>query len=205
MEYLREGSLDKYLKVHESSLREDCGRRLFKYAMDITDGMEYLASKNIIHRDLAARNILVEDEDTVKIADFGLARISSDYYVMSSSSNIPIKWLAPECLTNKVYSIASDVWAFGVTLWEMFSYGAIPNLSGCEDFFNERSSEETHFADMQKFVEALLEGRRLPRRNDVSLIVYNELMSPCWEGDPKNRPNFTELKRMISSIELRVT
>ncbi|XP_040577456.1 tyrosine-protein kinase JAK2 [Lepeophtheirus salmonis] len=204
MEYLREGSLDKYLIVHECNLKEDRGKRLFKYALGIADGMEYLASKNIIHRDLAARNILVADETTVKIADFGLARVSSDYYVMSSSSSIPVKWLAPECLTNKVYSTASDIWAFGVTLWEMFSYGKIPNLIGCEDFFNESGTQEQHSAEMQKFVEALLEGRRFPRTEDCSHIVYNELILPCWEKDSKNRPNFTALKRLISNIELRV-
>merc|ERR1711952_295015 len=100
------------------------------------DGMEYLTQHKIIHRDLAARNILVADQENVKISDFGLARVATnDCYVMHSSSNIPVRWEALECLTHRTYSHKSDVWSFGVTLWEMFSFGDTPTLKGCEDFF----------------------------------------------------------------------
>ena len=89
-------------------------------------------------RDLAARNILVASDELVKISDFGLARSMADdkdVYVMSTQTNIPVKWLALECLKHNVYSTYSDVWSFGVVLWEMFSFGKSPFLDGCENFF----------------------------------------------------------------------
>ena len=93
----------------------------------------------IVHfRDLAARNILVASDELVKISDFGLARSMADdkdVYVMSTQTNIPVKWLALECLKHNVYSTYSDVWSFGVVLWEMFSFGKSPFLDGCENFF----------------------------------------------------------------------
>ena len=114
--------------------------------------MEYLGSKKIIHRDLAARNILVASEELVKISDFGLARsVEQGPYVMSTNTNIPVKWLALECLTRKLYSTESDVWGFGVTLWEMFSFGASPDLSGCEGFFRAGATDEQHQRDIQQW------------------------------------------------------
>ena len=88
-------------------------------------------------RDLAARNILVASEELVKISDFGLSRSVSReaVYVMNSTSNIPVKWLAPECLLKSTYTFASDVWGFGITLWEMFTYGRVPDLTDCQGFF----------------------------------------------------------------------
>ena len=134
MEFIREGSLDRYLQVNRHNI--DYPKQLFGYAQNIADGMEYLTQHKIIHRDLAARNILVADQENVKISDFGLARVATnDCYVMHSSSNIPVRWEALECLTHRTYSHKSDVWSFGVTLWEMFSFGDTPTLKGCEDFF----------------------------------------------------------------------
>ena len=137
MEYLREGSLDRYLQTNRYMVDF---KQLFGYSQNIVDGMEYLTQNQIIHRDLAARNILVADQETVKISDFGLAR-QGDSYVMSSATTIPVKWEALECLTHRKYSHKSDVWSFGVTLWEMFAYGRNPTMEGCEDYFTttERS------------------------------------------------------------------
>ena len=133
MEYLREGSLDRYLNVHRDTVDLP---QLLTYAGNIIEGMKYLGQQGIIHRDLAARNILVANEEVVKISDFGLARtVDNDHYVMSSNTNIPVKWLALECLTHKLFTFASDVWSFGITLWEMFTYGSTPFLNGCENFF----------------------------------------------------------------------
>ena len=144
MEFIREGSLDRYLVVNRHSI--DYPKQLFGYAQNIVDGMEYLGQNKIIHRDLAARNILVADQETVKISDFGLARVATnDFYQMHSNSNIPVRWEAMECLTHRKYSHKSDVWSFGVTLWEMFAFGAIPALEGCKDFFSSYQRQRQDF------------------------------------------------------------
>merc|ERR1719384_2624619 len=98
MEFIQEGSLDRYLHVNQATI--DYPKQLFGYAQNIADGMEYLGQNNIIHRDLAARNILVADQETVKISDFGLARVATnDFYQMHSNSNIPVRWEAVEWLS----------------------------------------------------------------------------------------------------------
>ena len=88
----------------------------------------------------------VADQETVKISDFGLARVATnDFYQMHSNSNIPVRWEAIECLTHRKYSHKSDVWSFGVTLWEMFAFGAIPALEGCQDFFTSYQRQRQDF------------------------------------------------------------
>ena len=88
----------------------------------------------------------VADQETVKISDFGLARVATnDFYQMHSNSNIPVRWEAMECLTHRKYSHKSDVWSFGVTLWEMFAFGAIPALEGCKDFFSSYQRQRQDF------------------------------------------------------------
>ena len=91
-------------------------------------------------------NYQVADQETVKISDFGLARVATnDFYQMHSNSNIPVRWEAIECLTHRKYSHKSDVWSFGVTLWEMFAFGAIPALDGCQDFFTSYQRQRQDF------------------------------------------------------------
>ena len=144
MEFIREGSLNRYLVVNRHTI--EYPKQLFGYAQNIVDGMDYLGQHKIIHRDLAARNILVADQETVKISDFGLARVATnDFYQMHSNSNIPVRWEAIECLTHRKYSHKSDVWSFGVTLWEMFAFGAIPALDGCQDFFSSYERQRQDF------------------------------------------------------------
>ena len=116
MEFIREGSLDRYLQVNRHNI--DYPKQLFGYAQNIADGMDYLTQNKIIHRDLAARNILVADQETVKISDFGLARVATnDCYVMNSSSNIPVRWEAIECLTHRKYryGILACAWLILIT------------------------------------------------------------------------------------------
>lgn len=204
MEYIREGSLDRYLQVNRRTL--DYPRQLFGYSQNIVDGMEYLTQNKIIHRDLAARNILVSDHETVKISDFGLARdISSDYYVMQSTTNIPVKWLAQECLSHSKYSHASDVWAFGVTLWEMFTFGQTPSLVGCENFFLHGETREKHTQDLKDWVSKLENGVRLPQTDFCPHNLYAKVMLPCWNRESSARPTFMQLKHMLKQVELEVT
>ncbi|XP_077715564.1 tyrosine-protein kinase JAK3 isoform X2 [Canis aureus] len=123
MEYLPSGCLRDFLQRHRARL--DAGRLLL-YASQICKGMEYLGSCRCVHRDLAARNILVESETHVKIADFGLAKLlplDKDYYVVRGPGQNPIFWYSPESLSDNIFSCQSDVWSFGVVLYELFTYG----------------------------------------------------------------------------------
>ena len=203
MEYVRFGSLDRYLQVNVHNVEL---KQLFGYSQNIVDGMEYLTHNKIIHRDLAARNILVADQETVKISDFGLAREAkeNDFYVMSSATRIPIKWEAIECLTLRKYSSKSDVWSFGVTLWEMFAYGATPAMVGCENFFSPDSSSEQSRQDYKEWLSRLENGHRLPRTDHCPEYLYT-VMLRCWRRDPAERPSFHELKRELRHAELIVT
>merc|ERR1711860_387978 len=152
--------------------------------------------------------ILVANEELVKISDFGLARSvisQTDHYVMSSNISIPVRWMAFESLTQKKYTFASDVWSFGVTLWEIFSFGKNPYLTGCENFFQLRATDKQHLEDMKKWTLLLDSGSRLPRTEQCPMSVYTDVMTPCWAKEPAQRPSFTELRRLLSKARLKVT
>ena len=205
MEFVKEGSLDNYLKVNQDQIKYP--NQLFVYAQNIVDGMIYLQSNGIVHRDLAARNILVQDEETVKISDFGLARLThpdKDYYIMEPNMNIPVKWYAPECLANNKYSRKSDVWSFGVVMWEMFSLGESPCLKGCEDFFTSSESVKTQL-DYSNWVRFLDEGQRLPQPEKCPSKVYKDIMLPCWKSNASERPQFEDLEHILKIVEPKVT
>uniref|UniRef100_A0A670K7C6 Tyrosine-protein kinase n=1 Tax=Podarcis muralis TaxID=64176 RepID=A0A670K7C6_PODMU len=122
MEYLPHGSLRDYLQKHKDRLDH---KKLLHYASQICKGMEYLGSKRYVHRDLATRNILVENENRVKIGDFGLTKVlpqDKEYYKVKEPGESPIFWYAPESLTDNKFSVASDMWSFGVVLYELFTY-----------------------------------------------------------------------------------
>ncbi|XP_013400872.1 tyrosine-protein kinase PR2 isoform X1 [Lingula anatina] len=164
---------------------------LCEYATQIAKGMEYLETRRMIHRDLAARNILVFSKTKVKISDFGMSRalgLSRDYYQTNFNVNLklPIAWCAPECINYLRFTTASDVWAFGVTLWEMFSYGLQPwgGFSG------------------QQILEAIDEPncRRLEQPDCCPKEFYG-LMLKCWENDPGRRPTFLEIAAMLPQIQ----
>lgn len=182
MEYMKLGSLLAYLQLHRERIK--CFQ-LLKFAADVAEGMKYLEEKHIVHRDLAVRNILVATEDCVKISDFGLARLTeNDYYRMRTERDLPLRWYAPESIMRLKFSHKSDVWSFGITLWEMFSYGENPAIPGISD---------------TKLAEALQKGRRLCCPQSCPLEVYR-LMKECWESDSHKRPSFSNIREQIEEL-----
>lgn len=160
---------------------------LCDFAIQICDGMQYLEMKRLIHRDLAARNILVFSKNKVKISDFGLSRalgVGKDYYQTNFNVNLklPIAWCAPECISYLRFTSASDVWAYGVTLWEMFSYGFQPwaALTGHQIL---EAIDEPNF-------QRLEQPECCPKE-------YYTLMLKCWQHDPNKRPRFSDLMNIL--------
>ncbi|KAG8581618.1 hypothetical protein GDO81_007737 [Engystomops pustulosus] len=169
-------------------LRKNLGHFLIStlchYAIQIANGMAYLESKRFIHRDLAARNILLSSNDLVKIGDFGLMRAlpkNDDHYVMQEHRKVPFAWCAPESLKTRTFSHASDTWMFGVTLWEMFTYGQEP-------WIGLNGSQILHKIDK--------EGERLSRPEDSPQDIYN-VMLQCWAHKPEDRPTFVALRDFL--------
>ncbi|XP_061665263.1 non-receptor tyrosine-protein kinase TNK1 isoform X3 [Syngnathoides biaculeatus] len=162
--------------------------RLWLFAGQIAAGMDYLESRRFIHRDLAARNVLLASREMVKIGDFGLMRGLSheaDHYVMSAHRRIPFAWCAPESLRVGSFSHSSDVWMFGVTLWEMFTY--------CEEPWFGLSGRQILWR-----VER--EGERLERPPDSPQALY-AVMRKCWACNPAERPNFAQLIAMVTEAK----
>eukprot|EP00049_Salpingoeca_infusionum_P009487 m.160285 g.160285 ORF g.160285 m.160285 type:complete len:1073 (+) comp14347_c2_seq1:610-3828(+) len=155
-------------------------------SQQISAGMEHLVSKAFVHRDLAARNILVGRYCTVKIGDFGLSRQLEDeaqYYVVHSRSLLPIKWMAPECLTMRKFTHKTDVYAFGVVLWEIFTRGKTP--------WRKVSTK-----DVTQRVKA---GERLPFPETLAENVC-QVMEDCWLANPDERPSFEQLRKRLEML-----
>ncbi|CAH0550624.1 unnamed protein product [Brassicogethes aeneus] len=166
----------------------------FEREIQIMQGMEYLGRKKIVHRDLAARNILIDERDRAKISDFGLAQVLDDsgYYLLKSVRGIPYKWYALECLTKQKFSTSSDVWSFGVTVWEIFSDGEEPDLL---------NKDESHQDVQVQFIHKLQQGLNYPAPLNCKLQkVYTLLILPCWNRDPHDRPTFSELMKTTEDI-----
>ncbi|KJE96715.1 tyrosine-protein kinase Src42A [Capsaspora owczarzaki ATCC 30864] len=154
-------------------------------------GMEYLGTLHFVHRDLAARNCLVGKGMVVKIADFGLSRelaSENDYYRMQTRGKLPVKWMAPETMTFRKFSSMSDVWSFGVTAWECFTYGAPP--------YGKMDGRDT-----LAHVEA---GGRLPQPKYCSPDLYR-LMLGCWDMSPEKRSTFAQLTKALKNFDDETT
>lgn len=181
MEYLPSGCLRDFLQRHRARLHND---RLLLFAWQICKGMEYLGARRCVHRDLAARNILVESEAHVKIADFGLAKLlplGKDYYVVREPGQSPIFWYAPESLSDNIFSRQSDVWSFGVVLYELFTYSDKSCSPSTE--FLRMMGPEREGSPLCHLLELLAEGRRLPPPSTCPTEVQ-ELMQLCWSPNP---------------------
>ncbi|NXE11857.1 JAK3 kinase, partial [Lophotis ruficrista] len=197
MEYLPNGCLRDYLQKNEPRLDH---RTLLLYAWQIGKGMEYLGAQRCVHRDLASRNILVESETHVKIGDFGLAKLlpqDKDYYVVREPGQSPIFWYAPESLADNVFSRASDIWSFGVLLYELFTYGS-KSKSPSEEFLRMMGTEKT-VQIICHLLQLLKDNRRLPAAAGCPMEVYT-LMLSCWAFAPGARPTFGELVPKIEAL-----
>nr|XP_033805028.1 cytoplasmic tyrosine-protein kinase BMX isoform X2 [Geotrypetes seraphini] len=181
-EFMSNGCLLTYLKDHRKELQPF---QLLEMCHDVCEAMEFLEHHQFIHRDLAARNCLVDSDLTVKVSDFGMTRyVLDDQYVSSVGTKFPVKWSAPEVLHYSNFSSKSDVWAFGILMWEVFSLGKQPY----------------ELYDNPQVVEKISQGYRLYRPQLSSEGIY-EIMYSCWHELPEQRPTFHQLRSQIESVQ----
>eukprot|EP01119_Soliformovum_irregulare_P016104 TRINITY_DN462_c0_g1_i1.p1 TRINITY_DN462_c0_g1~~TRINITY_DN462_c0_g1_i1.p1 ORF type:complete len:299 (-),score=77.09 TRINITY_DN462_c0_g1_i1:76-888(-) len=185
MEYANGGSLRSYLHEHTDVAPLD----FLEWILDVAFGMEYLSQRNILHKDLALRNLLIASDETGKstilVSDFGLASSleEKNYYTKKDDTPLPVKWAAPEALLFNRQTTASDVWSFGIVLWEMYSYGANP--------YTGMSNRET--------TDFVVDGGRMKCPQQCPESVF-ELMLECWNKDEKLRPTFSEIVQRMQAI-----
>ncbi|XP_066540377.1 insulin-like growth factor 1a receptor [Hoplias malabaricus] len=189
MELMTRGDLKSYLRSLRSKQQGSCSQPLpslktmIQMAGEISDGMAYLNANKFVHRDLAARNCMVAEDFTVKIGDFGMTRdiYETDYYRKGGKGLLPVRWMSPESLKDGVFTTHSDVWSFGVVLWEIATLAEQP--------YQGMSNEQ-----VLRFV---MEGGLLDKPDNCPDMLF-ELMRMCWQYNPKMRPSFLEI---ISSIK----
>ncbi|XP_066025209.1 uncharacterized protein [Pocillopora verrucosa] len=161
-------------------------QQLMKFSWQVADGMHYLSSKNIIHRDLAARNVLVGEQERCKVTDFGMARdvCQENIYEKKSKGRLPVKWTACEALLYGRYTTKSDVWSFGIVLYEIFTIGGSPYPK----------------IDGRKMADLLTQGYRMPKPRHVDDTLY-KIMQDCWQENPDDRPIFENLRNDLKEME----
>uniref|UniRef100_A0A1I7RKU2 non-specific protein-tyrosine kinase n=1 Tax=Bursaphelenchus xylophilus TaxID=6326 RepID=A0A1I7RKU2_BURXY len=190
LEFCDGGSLLNRLRSERKPVLEVS--TLLNYAVQIVSGMAYLESKRVVHRDLAARNILLtKNDEIIKICDFGLTRSLDEnarFYEMSAQKKVPFAWCPPESLRFRQFSHKSDCWAFGVTLWELYTYGEEPWAG-------------FRAADVLRITE---EGQRL-RKPEKALSEIYDIMKMCWEREPEKRPKFSHLRNILNEIRFITT
>ncbi|XP_067996913.1 inactive tyrosine-protein kinase transmembrane receptor ROR1 isoform X3 [Melanerpes formicivorus] len=198
-EYMNQGDLHEFLIMRSPHSDVGCSSDedgtvkssldhgdFLHIAVQIAAGMEYLSSHFFVHKDLAARNILIGEQLHVKISDLGLSReiYSADYYRVQNKSLLPIRWMPPEAIMYGKFSSDSDIWSFGVVLWEIFSFGLQPYYG----FSN------------QEVIEMIRKRQLLPCSEDCPPRMYS-LMTECWHDLPSRRPRFKEIHARLRSWE----
>ncbi|XP_060012457.1 ephrin type-A receptor 1 isoform X5 [Lagenorhynchus albirostris] len=181
-EFMQNGALDAFLREREDQLVPG---QLVAMLQGIASGMNYLSDHSYVHRDLAARNILVSQNLCCKVSDFGLTRLLDNFdgTYETQGGKIPIRWTAPEAIAHRIFTAASDVWSFGIVMWEVLSFGDKP--------YGEMSNQEV--------MKSIEDGYRLPPPVDCPARLY-DLMKNCWAHDCARRPPFHQLKAQLEHL-----
>ncbi|ESN94470.1 hypothetical protein HELRODRAFT_68803, partial [Helobdella robusta] len=175
-EYMGRGSLLDYLRTRGRSVITQSDQ--IKFARDVCSGMKYLEEKKLVHRDLAARNVLLHDNGVAKVSDFGLA--VNDVMMKTAGCKIPVKWTAPEALKHNKFTCKSDVWSFGVLLWEIYTFGRVPY-------------PRISLNDVLAWLE---EGNRMDRPDGCPEEMY-KVMKMAWRWQADERPTFKDIHSLI--------
>ncbi|XP_047441554.1 macrophage colony-stimulating factor 1 receptor [Mugil cephalus] len=159
---------------------------LLRFSFQVAQGLDFLAAKNCIHRDVAARNVLLTNRREAKICDFGLARdiMNDSNYVVKGNARLPVKWMAPESIFDCVYTVQSDVWSYGILLWEIFSLGKSPYPSMAVD---------------SQFYKMVKCGYQMSQPDFAPPEIYS-VMKMCWNLEPTERPTFSKITQMIERL-----